>query len=275
MISSTFPIKKFYLSLNAAIAVPRILIAIALFLLLFSGCKVNSEKFGGFGIKYSKGGRKEVTDGIGRRLVLVPRESNAPNGYKERDVIRIPVKRVVVYSPYTAALIRELGHLNSVVGIVFKKEHWHIAEIRKGIENGRIIYLGNYTSIDYEKLRQLKPDVVFTWDARIVPKLNELSIPCIVTGTRNAKGLIKHINFIRFLSTFYNEDQKAKAFAELQLKEINNISARLKKVKERPRVIWGDIYTGKIRVVTGNSWAGQMVEKAGGNYLFSDLVGGT
>ncbi len=253
--------------------IPAVLIVIALSILPFWGCKANFEQFGELCIKHLANGHKEITDGIGRKLLLIPRGCKTPDGYRKENLVRIPVKRVVVCSPYNAALIKELGHLNSIVGVTRTMEKWHIPEIREGIKEGKITYLGDPRSIDYERLRRLRPDVVFTWDAGIVPKLDELSIPCVVTSTRIAKDLRTHIAFIRFLAAFYNEEQKGKAFAESQIEMINRISARLKGARERPGVIWGDIYAGKVQVEPGNSWAGQMVEKAGGDYLFKDLEG--
>ncbi len=255
------------------IHITQVLISITVFLLLFPGCKVNFEQFGGFSIRYLDNGCKEVTDGVGRKLLLVPSGCRAVKGNKRAGIVRIPVKRVVVYSTYNAALIKALGHVNSIVGVVIKKDDWYIPEIRNGIANGRIVYLGEYTSIDYERLRRLKPDVVFTWDEGIVPKLDELSIPSVVTTTKIAKDLNAHINFIRFISGFYGEEQRAKGFAESQFERIKKISARLRQAKKAPKVIWGDIYARKVQVEPGNSWAGQMVEKAGGDYLFRDLEG--
>jgi len=187
---------------DAGFKASMVLIIIMVFLGLLAGCrnKVAFEQFGGFSVKYLDNGCKEVTDGIGRKLLLAPRGYKVRQQYAKANIIRIPIKRVVVYSTYNAAMIKVLGHVNSIAGVVTKKKDWYIPEIRDGIDQGRIVYLGQSTSIDYERLRRLKPDVVFTWDEGIVPKLNELSIPCVVTTTRIAKDLSAHINFIRFIS---------------------------------------------------------------------------
>ncbi len=262
---------------HAGCNIARALIILTVFLGLLSGCrnKVDFEQFGGFSVKYLDNGCKEVTDGIGRKLLLAPWGYKVRGQYAKANIIRIPVKRVVVYSTYNAALIKVLGHVDSIDGVVTKKKDWYIPEIGDGIDQGRIVYLGQSTSIDYERLRRLKPDVVFTWDEGIVPKLEELSIPCVVTTTRIAKDLSAHINFIRFISAFYGDEQQAKVFAASQFEKIKKISARLRHAKKKPTVIWGDIYARKVQVEPGNSWAGQMVGDAGGDYLFRNLEGST
>jgi len=251
----------------------HLLLLLPLFLLLASGCSADFEHYGEFTVKSLENGDREITDGIGRKLWLVPRGNEALKTVEKGRTVRIPVQKVVVYSAFNAALIKELGQVNSIAGVIAAEDRWHISEIRDGITNGNISYLGEYKSIDYERLKAIQPDVVFTWDDGVIPKLEELSIPCVMSATKIAKDLTAHINFIRFIAAFYCEEDRATSFVEAQFRKIDEIFARLKDVKTRPKVVWGDIYERKVLVEPGNSWAGQMAEKAGGDYLFRDLEG--
>ncbi len=246
----------------------NVLIFLLTFLLI--GCE--SKHSGPFSISYGNG-YKEITDGIGRRFLLVSDTAKQIKNYEKSRIIKIPVKKVVVYSGYSAALIKELGHVDSIVGVVVEKENWHIPEIRKGMEDGRIVYLGEFTAIDYEKLSALRPDVVFSWDEGIIPKLEEMGIPCVITSTKIAPNLSEHIRFILFLSAFYDEEERAKRFIEEQFRRIEEISSKLKDVNYKPKVIWGDIYPKKVLIEPGNSWAAEAVRKAGAEYLFNDVQG--
>ena len=243
---------------------------VILFLIVLLSCG-HQQSSGPFSIRYEKG-YKEITDGIGRRFVLVSK--NIKNiSYEKSRVIKIPIKKAIVYSGYTAALIKELGYVDSIVGVVVKKKYWHIPEIKKGLEKGKIVYIGEYNAVDYEKLSTLKPDVVFSWDEGLIPKLEELGIPCVITSTKIAPNLSEHIRLILFLSAFYNEEEKAKRFINEQFRRIEEISSKLKDVTYKPKVIWGDIYPKKVLVEPGNSWAAEAVRRAGGRYLFDDVQG--
>lgn len=250
----------------------RIFIILLGMLPIFAACNVHFEQFGEFSVRYLDDGCKEIRDGKGRKLMLVPGGYEVPKE-KKVNIIRIPIKRAVVFSGNDAAAIKAIGQINTIIGVA-KKEGWTIPEIKDGIENGRVAYLGEYTSIDYEKLKTLKPDVVFTWNDAFIPKLKELSIPCVFTSTKIAKDLNAHIKFIQFMSAFYGEEERAKTFVKKQFEKIAGISAKVNMAKQVPKVVWGDIYERKVLVEPGNSWAAQVVEKAGGNYLFSDLEGG-
>jgi len=242
-------------------------------LVLILGCEGSFQHFGEFTIRYMENGCKEITDGIGRKLLLVPGNRNSQPGYENPNMVAIPVKKVVVYSTTIAARIESLGEAKSIVGVVTKQKDWHIPEIKKGLEKGEIEYLGEYRSIDYERLRVLNPDVVFTWDEGAIPKLNELGIPCVITSPKIAPSLFAHIEFIQFLSAFYNEEKKARGFVENQIKKINEVSTKIDAAEKSLKVVWGDIYEKKVLVEPGNSWAAQIVERAGGNYVFHDLEG--
>ena len=252
----------------------RFLVFLITFIAFSGGCSHRFEQYGEFSVRFLKGGYKEITDGIGRRFLLVPRGKAPLKGYGKAGTIYVPIKSAVIYSTYNAALIKELGHLDTIRGVIVKEKDWFIPEIKEGLRSGNIAYLGEYTSIDFEKLKKVDPDVVFTWDEGIIPKLEELSIPCIITSTRIAKDLDSHINFIRFIATFYNEEDKAKEFTEAQFNKIREISSKIERyAKRHPKVIWGDIYARKVLVEPGNSWAAQVAKLAGCRYLFDDLEG--
>jgi iron complex transport system substrate-binding protein len=241
--------------------------------MFFWGCRANFEHFGEFSIKYLEDGCKVTSDGIGRKLLLVPRGQEGPPGYKGMEKVEIPVKGVVIYSTTDAARLKALGVAGSIVGVTTRKKDWHIPEIKKGMEEGKVVFIGEYKSIDYEKLKVIKPDVVFTWDEGIIPKLEELGIPCVITSTKIAKDLSGHIGFIRFLSAFFGEEKKAKAFVKKQLERIDEVVAKTARAKKGLKAVWGDIYERKVLVEPGNSWPAQIVDKGGGNYIFHDLEG--
>lgn len=242
-------------------------------LVLFS-CEAKFEQFGGnLSVRYLENGYKEITDAIGRKFLLVPEGKKPIGSYKKSHIVEIPVKSVVVYTWYHIALIKALGHIDTVRGIVYKPKKYFIPELKKGLESGKVVWLGNYTSVDFEKLKKLNPDVVFTWDEAIIPILDSLGIPCIVTIPKIAPDLNARIKFVKFLAAFYNEEEKANLLVKEQFKRIAQIEKITKHKRPKPKVVWGDVYEKKVLVEPGNSWAAQVVEKAGGRYLFSDLQG--
>ena len=71
-----------------------------------------------------------------------------------------------------------LGVVEDVlVGVTTPAEKWYVPEVKKGMAAGKIAFLGKSGSLDFERLRQQRPELVLTWDPGIIPMLDELGDP--------------------------------------------------------------------------------------------------
>lgn len=249
---------------------------------LLAACRQTTEgnpsfvNIGEFSARQLPDDCKEIRDGMGRTLVLVPRGQKPPEEYEKDQIIEIPVRRVVAYSGYNVALLKALGILEDVlVGVTNKKEYWTIEEVTRGMENGRITYIGESCAVDYEKLKAIEPDLVLTWDAAAISKIMELDIPGVITTTGEAMNLDTRMRFTQFLALFFNREKEADEYVARVTGVIREIRDLSLDTDNRPKVIWGDIYEKRVLVEPGNSWAAEMVNLAGGDYLFNDVKGGS
>ncbi len=229
---------------------------------------------GSFSVNPLGDGYVDVRDGAGRTLILVPRGKKVPEGYEPSQVVRIPVKRVVAYGLFDIAILKALGVLKDVLtGVVTKKENWYIPEVKQGMENGKILYLGNYNAIDFEQLRKAEPELVLTWDMSIIPMLDEMKVPCVITTTPVAMCLSARMKFVRFIAPFFKKEKQAKQYFEKVSKSLDDIRETTKNSKYQPKVMWGDIYEKRVLVEPGNGWVGELVELALSDYQFKDVFG--
>ncbi len=248
-------------------------------LLLQSACSENSNKrsqfnsIGEFSIENLPDHCKEIRDGAGRIMVLVPRGHKIPDGYEKKQVIETPVRRVVVSSGFNVSLLKALGVLDTLVGVTHEKKYWTIDEVIQGMNTGRISCVGKSGSIDFEKLKAIKPDLMLTWDACAIAKITTLNIPGIITTTGEAMNLDTRVRFVKFLSVFFNREKRADEYIKKIKNTISKISKLSMDVKKRPKIIWGDIFEKRVLVEPGNSWAAQLINLSGGNYLFNDIKG--
>lgn len=218
--------------------------------------------------------RTEVRDGAGRILVLVPRNAPAPKDVAPNRLVRIPVQRVVAYGFFDVSTLRALGVLESVlVGVTYPAKDWYIPEVRQGMAAGRIAYLGNSSSIDFERLKQLQPELVLTGDPAIIPMLDTLGIPCVITSTPTAMCLNARMRFVQFLAPFFGKEDEADAYFQRVNDALIAIRMRTAGAGPRPKVMWGDIYEKRVLVEPGNAWVGELVELVESDYLFDDIYG--
>ncbi len=252
------------------------------FLLFISGCgdnRANKNGFssiGEFSVRKIDNNCKEIRDGAGRVLILVPRGAAPPKGYDKKQIIRVPVKRVVACSGYNVALLKALGVLEKVlVGVTKKEKEWTIPQVRQGMKKGRISFIGDAGAVDYERLKAAEPELLLTWDIQAIPVMDQMGIITVITTTGDAMSLDTRMKFAKFLALFFAREKEADAYVAKVTKAIDKVRAMNSCPQKESKVIWGDIYEKRVLVEPGGSWAAEMVTLAGGKYLFTDIRGGS
>ncbi len=231
-------------------------------------------QIGSFSVQRVSASRIDVRDGAGRTLVLIERGSEPPSDVPATNVIEIPVQRVAAYGYFEVCVLRALGVLESaLVGVTTPKERWYVPEVKQGMEQGKIAFLGDASKIDFERLQQQQPELVLTWDPAIIPMLDQLGIACVVTTTPEAMCLNARMRFVQFLAPFFHKEQEAEAFFNRIRSSLDDIRARTIASHSKPKVMWGDVYEKRVLVEPGNAWVGELVGLARSNYQFDDIFG--
>ena len=219
-----------------------------------------------------KDSHTEVRDGAGRKLALVPRGARAPDGFAPSEIIEVPVRRVVAYRAFEVGILAALGVPETLVGVTDPREKWLRDDVRRGFDAGRIAYVGQSSDVDFERIKAQHPDLVMTWDPSIIPMMDSLGIPVVVTTTPVASCLSTHMRFVEFIAPFFGREAQGKAY-------FDKVAAALQEIRQRtrglaqPQVMWGDIYEKRVLVEPGNAWVAELIGLAQSNYLFDDVYG--
>jgi iron complex transport system substrate-binding protein len=254
-------------------------------LLALSACKDEGEKKAAVGASSQasflnvgefavarKDGYIEARDGAGRTLALVPPGGKAPASFSPSMVVHIPAKRVMAYGAFEIGLMKAMGVVDQVVAVTDPPEKWVIPEIRQGFAEGRIAYVGDGSRIDYERVKAQRPDLVLTWDPSIVPMMDSMGIPVVVTTTPIAQCLNTRVRLVEFLAAFFGKEAEAQAYyrkVDLALQSIREKT----KGQPKPKAMWGDIYEKRVAVEPGNAWVSELIGLAQSDYQFKDVYG--
>ena len=214
----------------------------------------------------------EVRDGAGRKLVLIPRGSLPPEGVAPTSVIEVPVQRVVAFRPFEVGILAALGVPETLVGVTAPKEKWQRKDVLQGFDEGRIAFIGPGTSLDYEQIKVQHPELVMTWDPSIIPMMDSLGIPVVVTTTPVATCLNTHMRFVEFIAPFFGREEQGKAYYAKVAATLQDIRNRTKGLPQ-PKTMWGDIYEKRVLVEPGNAWVAELIGLAQSDYLFEDIYG--
>ncbi len=227
-----------------------------------------------FSVKYLKGGFKKIEDGDGRTLILAPEGKKVPEEYKDEMIVNIPLKNVLISATTQACLLRPIDELKSIKAVTTDLNQWTMDEIKSGMKEENITFVGENNAPDYEKICSLKPDIVFTYSGPygtqdMMQKLDELGVVYAVDNEYLEEDPLGRLEWIKFISAFYDKEDMAEKYFDEVVNNVNDISEKLASV-EKPTIAWGMIFDGKVYVPDGNSFAAKMIEMAGGDYIFKD-----
>jgi len=228
-----------------------------------------------FAIEDLGDGIKKVTDAEGRVFLVIPEGQTPPAEYDNIPVINTPVERVLLTSTTQAGLISPLDVWDRIAGVAASADQWHIAEITEGLDNGSIAYVGEAWSPDYEKIRQLNPGLAFVYTGEfglhdMIAKLDEMQIPYVVINDYLENDPRAEIEWVAFMSTFFNKYDEALDYIEQAKLNIDEIESNVGS-KEKPKVAWGFIFEGTAHVPNAGSHSAAMIRLAGGEYVFNDI----
>ncbi len=239
---------------------------IILVILFFIACPVQGKHLKlqfatHFNIEYIGMGCKIVTDGMGHRFFLVPRDQKINlNGYNNIPIIRTPIKKVATRWSTIPGFLTALDVLESLIGVTTRNEEWCALAVKKMIDQGIVVNLGNPGAIDYEKLSVLDPDAFFTSPWVQTAKMMELKIPVISITEYQEQHPLGRMEWIKFFAAFYNKEKEADLFFEKAVKHIHKLSKKLKKSKKQPKILWGFIRTSGMVYAPGkNSYVSKMI----------------
>lgn len=213
-------------------------------------------------------------------------------GWKNAMILQVPLRRVVVLSSSQIGYMLGLGVSNRIVGIGDAKYVVDSALFLRASSHATrdsnlepITELGNGSSLDYEKLIALKPDLVMTFatggSEDDYARLSTLGIPVMLTSEWQESHPLSKMEWIKLYgkmlcgadssgicshaadSIFEQSREKYERLA--MLSRYNTPECNPKE----PRVLAGMSYGGVWYAPGGRSYTAQLIRDAGGCYLFA------
>jgi iron complex transport system substrate-binding protein len=237
----------------------------------------------GFKIESYNNNIKKVSDGAGRQLLLVTRGTKVPPRDQKLPVIYTPLRKVIYASVTQACLLRPFNDRSiwkSIVGVTIPQDQWYIPEIKTGLKNGGISYVGDSFTPDFELIKSLNPDLVMVYGGpsgqyKLIQMLKELQIPYAVNNDYLENDPLGRLEWIKFIGAFYNKETEATTYFEQVSKRIDRLKNQIKQQRAvKPKVAWGMSYNGKVYVPGDQSFAAKMIELAGGEFVFNRVISG-
>ena len=146
-------------------------------------------------------------------------------------------------------------------------------KLQERLKSGKIKDFGTSTAIAIEKIIDFSPDAVVISameDNNSYAKLLKVGIPVVECADYMETGPLQRAEWMRFYGRLVGKGKEADSIFDAVEKEYKSLKEKVKKVKSRPTVLDGKKLDSSWYVPGINSTVGQMIEDAGGKYVFED-----
>ncbi len=187
----------------------------------------------------------------------------------------VPVKKVVCMSSTFIGFIELLDQEKTIKGISGKKYVTCVSLLDK-INNGEIPDIGYDENINYEKLVQLQPDVIFLYGitgsvSATIARLDELGIKSAVIAEYLEETPLARMEWIKYIGAFFNMQEESTLRFDSVAANYNRLASLASGQTDKPTVLLGLPWGGTWYVSGGKSYMARLLQDAGCNYLWNDL----
>ncbi|MAS37966.1 MAG: ABC transporter substrate-binding protein [Anaerolineaceae bacterium] len=213
--------------------------------------------------------------------VLVQCGTPAPDGYAGAQMVEVPVDSFVALSTTQLPHLKDLGHLDSLVGMdTYGYQSVNTPEAVAMIEAGEVIEVGSGASINVEVMLDLEPDVVmangFDPSTDAHPVLMDAGVFTAINSEWLEPTLLGRAEWIKFTALFFNEEALASDVYDHIVAEYEAVSELAAAVPddERLTVLWNSFssYSDSWIIPGQQTWVGELLADAGVNYVLMDEV---
>ena len=208
------------------------------------------------------------------RYALVPRGVEVPESYSQYTVVHTPVERVICLSTTHVAMLSALGQTPSITGLsgtAFITD----TTVRNAIAEGKIVDIGYEQGLNYERIINLNPDVIFAYGVGdeltgSLARLAGLGQKIVFIGEYLEPTALAKAEWIKFIAAFFDMQKYATTKFNAIRDEYLALCRLVENIEQKPKILCGLPWQGIWHVPGGESWMAAMIADAGGEYLWKE-----
>jgi len=209
-----------------------------------------------------------------QRYLLVPHDKPLPTGLPAGTVVRVPLRKMVVYTAVHAAMFVELGAIDDIVGVC-EGSYIREATINARLTKGLIQDLGKATSPNIEKMIALGTEVIIVspFEHGSYGAVEKTGIPLIQCTDYMETDPLGRAEWIKFIGLLTGTSQLADSLFQATESNYLRLKALTENVTYRPKLMTEMRYGNSWYVSGGESYMAHLYKDAGADYLFAYLRG--
>lgn len=195
----------------------------------------------------------------------------APEGM---TLLRTPLDNQLVFATLHAQLFVTLGCVDAVSGVCDAR-YMSVAEIKEGLQTGKITDCGESVDVNLERVVQLSPDAAW-----VVPfknsgygKLERVGVPLVECADYMESSPLGCAEWMRFYGRLLGVEERADSLFAAVCENYGKAKRRAASFSHKPRLLCEQMTGSAWYVPAGGSTMGRLYEDAGASYLFADIEG--
>lgn len=209
------------------------------------------------------------------QYVLVQCGTPAPDGYDGATMIEVPVAEAVVMSTAYITNLADLDLLDTLVGLdAFA--YTTNETVRGMIDAGELVEIApTGQEVNVEMALDLEPDMIMAFSSGapefdLHPALIDAGLPVVLNADWMELAPLGRAEWVKFMALFYNAEARANEVYDSLAADYNAARELAATVEERPLVMSDTPYEGTWYTPGGEAFTAQLIEDAGGDYVFGD-----
>ena len=231
-----------------------------------------------FTVDECTGGYELITIADSQYLV-VPQGAAVPEDLPQgTTVLQQPIENIYLVSTSAMDPIISLGALDSIALSGTKADGWYLPEAKAAMQAGQIAYAGKYSAPDYERILAADctlaiENTMVLHDPEVKEQLEKFGVPVLVERSSYESGPLARMEWLKLYGILLNKTEMAE---EVFRQKVEQVAPILEQENTGKTAAFFSITTNNLITVRRTSdYVAQMVEMAGGVYIFDDLEGET
>jgi len=193
-------------------------------------------------------------------------------------VVQLPISKVVLTSTTQVPHLDLLGETDKLTGFP-QTDLISSTATRERIDAGKVTDLGSGPSANPEMVIDLQPDWIMIStlgeDLRYLDLFAQANIPALINGEYVEQNPLGRAEWIKFTGILLGKHEEAVA----EFEQIKSAYQKAEKLAtqipsdNRPKVLSGVMYQDIWYAPGAESWGAQILQNAGGDYVFTDQKG--
>lgn len=226
-----------------------------------------------FSVDYYKGGYKIAKLIDGTTMLIVPEGMDVPAD-KPADafVLQQPINNILVSSTPVTSLINAIGALDVITLTTYDVDSWYIDSVKKAITDGKMTYIGDYKSPNFEAIAAQGTTLAFfstmlTDDVK--EQLVNLGLNVVLDQSAQEDHPLARVEWAKLYGALFNKEAEADAVFNAQVEYVDNI-AKLEKTGKTVAMFY-ITSKGVLYARNADDYMSKMISLAGGEYVLSDV----